>query len=202
MIMPTTQTQSNQPSSCTLKHLHLDSPILNGFEERQYQIYSFSSNHTTHLPTAAMFNVLKLASLALLAAPTVLASDIIVQNNCKFNVWCSAAKNDGASSALVKVKAGRHYKSPLPAYNDNVGSVLKCTDVSGSRKVFQVELAVQNGRSWFDLSAIDGDPFLSHHRHAELAGQCVIDCPAGSTSCYYPLQVDCASTENAVLTIC
>ncbi|KAI1657048.1 hypothetical protein F4813DRAFT_396576 [Daldinia decipiens] len=149
-----------------------------------------------------MFNVLKLAVLALLAAPAVMASDIIVQNNCKFDVWCDAAKNDGSSSPSVKVHAGRHYKSPLPANNDNVGSVLKCTNVAGSRKVFQAELAVQHGRSWFDLSAIDGDPFLSHHRHAELAGQCVLDCPPKSTSCYYPVQVDCATTENAVLTLC
>ncbi|KAF3067230.1 hypothetical protein GL218_08569 [Daldinia childiae] len=149
-----------------------------------------------------MFNILKLTLLALLTAPAVIASDLIVQNNCNFHVWCSAAKNDGSSSASVKVHAGRHYTSPLPAYNDNVGSVLKCTDVSGSLSVFQAELAVQNGRSWFDLSAIDGDPFLPHHRHAELAGQCVLDCPPGSTSCYYPVQVDCATTESAVLTIC
>ncbi|KAI8964170.1 hypothetical protein F5Y11DRAFT_112223 [Daldinia sp. FL1419] len=149
-----------------------------------------------------MFNALKLASLALLAAPAVMASNLIVQNNCNFNLFCFAAKNDGTSSKSVKVSAGNHYQSPLPANDDNIGSVLKCTNTQGSRKVLQAELAVQNGHSWFDISALDGDPFLSHHRHAELAGQCVLDCPAGSTSCYWPVQVDCYSTDDAVLTIC
>ncbi|KAI1476068.1 hypothetical protein F4774DRAFT_394555 [Daldinia eschscholtzii] len=149
-----------------------------------------------------MYSLIKLLSLALLCAPSAMAGNIIVQNNCKFDVWCDAAKNDGSSSPSVQVRAGRHYTSPLPAHNDNVGSVLKCSNAAKSRKVFQAELAVQNGRSWFDLSAIDGDPFLSHHRHAELAGECVLDCPPKSTACYYPVQVDCHTTRDAVMTLC
>ncbi|KAI1464935.1 uncharacterized protein F4812DRAFT_441020 [Daldinia caldariorum] len=116
-----------------------------------------------------------------------MAGNLLVQNNCKFDIWCSAAKNDGSSRDSVRVPAGNHYTSPLPANNDNIGSVLKCTDTSGSKKVFQEELAVQNGRSWFDLSAIDGDPFINYHRHAEISGQCVLDCP---------------TTQDAVMTLC
>ncbi|KAI1385793.1 uncharacterized protein F4822DRAFT_432651 [Hypoxylon trugodes] len=141
------------------------------------------------------------ASLVLLAAlPAAIASSLNVQNNCDFGIQCSAAKNDGSSSPPVEVNGnGGTYSSPLLANDDNVGTVLKC-GISGP--VFQMELDLQNGRSWLDLSALDGDPFLPYHRHVELAGQCVIDCPATSTTCEWPLQVDCSSSEDGWLTLC
>ncbi|KAI1413402.1 hypothetical protein F5Y13DRAFT_189311 [Hypoxylon sp. FL1857] len=149
-----------------------------------------------------MFSLLKFASLALVAAPVVLGSELYIQNNCGFTMYCGAAKNDGTSSSSVQVGNGGTYHSPLPANNDNIGSVLKCATNSGLQQPFQMELAVQNGRAWLDLSALDGDPFVGYHRHAELAGQCVLDCPGGATACEWPIQADCASQEDAWLTIC
>lgn len=150
-----------------------------------------------------MVNMLKL-SLALAAAcPTVLGSNLYAKNNCNFDIWCWAAKNDGTGSGTVQVgRNGGVYMSPLPADDDNVGSVLKCSEDPGLSKPFQMELAVQYGRSWFDLSAIDGDPFLDFTRHAEVAGQCVLHCDPGSTSCEYPVQVDCETQEDAWMTLC
>ncbi|KAI2603720.1 hypothetical protein GGR54DRAFT_644459 [Hypoxylon sp. NC1633] len=151
-----------------------------------------------------MGKFLKFAALALLAAvPTTMGSSLWVHNNCHFDIFCDAAKNDGKFSGGVKVaQNGGTYMSPLPADNDNVGTVLKCALDPGLSRPFQMELAVQNGRSWFDLSAIDGDPFIQFHRHAEIAGQCVLDCEPWSTACEYPVQVDCPTTEDAWLNIC
>ncbi|KAI1139179.1 hypothetical protein F5Y05DRAFT_424845 [Hypoxylon sp. FL0543] len=149
-----------------------------------------------------MFTLFKFVSLALAAVPVVLGSTLHVQNNCEFPIHCGAAKNDGTSSPSVEVGKGGTYHSPLAANNDNIGSVLKCATNAGLLQPFQMELAVQNGRSWFDLSALDGDPFVGYRRHAELAGQCLLDCPGGSTTCEWPVQVDCASQEDAWLTYC
>ncbi|OTB03264.1 hypothetical protein M426DRAFT_24048 [Hypoxylon sp. CI-4A] len=151
-----------------------------------------------------MVGFLKLASLAALAAlPVAQCSDLFVLNNCNFNIFCAGAKNDGTSTVSTAVKGnGGTYKSPLLANDDNIGSVLKCSKNADMSKPFQMELAVQNGRSWFDLSAEDADPFVTYHRHAEIAGQCVLDCPPGSTSCEYPVQPDCLTTEDAWMTLC
>ncbi|KAI1097978.1 hypothetical protein F4804DRAFT_142396 [Jackrogersella minutella] len=151
-----------------------------------------------------MFNIVKFGALALMAGvPAVLGSNLNVVNHCSFNIFCGGAKNDGSSSPVVIVKGnGGTYQSPLPANNDNVGSVLKCAKNPDLSQPFQMELALQYGRSWFDLSALNGDPFIEFHRHAEIAGQCVLDCPAGSTMCEWPVQPDCASEEDAWLTLC
>ncbi|KAI1770210.1 hypothetical protein F4818DRAFT_446506 [Hypoxylon cercidicola] len=151
-----------------------------------------------------MVNMLKLATVVLSAAlPTVLGGNLIAVNNCPFEVWCYAAKNDGTSAPSVQVGGnGGMYQSPLPALDDNVGSVLKCSMNPDLGQPFQMELAVQDGRSWFDLSAIDGDPFLQYQRHADVAGQCVLHCDPGSSSCEYPVQVDCATTEDAWMSLC
>ncbi|KAL7619542.1 hypothetical protein AAE478_010082 [Parahypoxylon ruwenzoriense] len=124
-------------------------------------------------------------------------------NHCDFDIWCGAAKNDGTSRPTVKVAGkGGVYESPLKANNDNIGSVLKCATNAGLAHPIQMELAVQFGHSWFDLSAEDGDPFLQHHRHAEIAGLCVLDCPPGDSSCVYPVQPDCQTMEDAWLYLC
>ncbi|KAI0009969.1 hypothetical protein F4779DRAFT_639801 [Xylariaceae sp. FL0662B] len=150
-----------------------------------------------------MTNALQLAVALLAVLPTALGSNLFVHNNCGFAIWCGAAKNKGGLGPTVQVGgSGGVYQSPLPAENDNIGSVLKCATNQALAQPFQMELNVQYGRSWLDLSAVDGDPFLAYHRHAETAGQCVIDCPAGSTACEWPHQIDCDSTENAWLTLC
>ncbi|KAI0381470.1 hypothetical protein F5Y04DRAFT_280999 [Hypomontagnella monticulosa] len=149
-----------------------------------------------------MSKFLKLAAVALATIPTALAGNLVVHNGCGFDIWCSGAKNDGNFSPLVVVGGnGGVFFSPLIAENDNIGSVLKCSTSNGGQ-VFQLELTVQDGRSWMDLSALDGDPFFSFHRHAEISGQCVVDCPAGTTVCEWPVQVDCFTAEDSWLSLC
>lgn len=151
-----------------------------------------------------MVNMLSnIGVLVLAAVPSALGSTLNVQNNCPFQIFCGAAKNDGTFSPSVPVPGGGHrWTSPLPANDDNIGSVLKCANNAGLAKPFQMELALQNGHSWFDLSALDGDPFIGVSRHAEIAGQCVLDCPPGSVACEWPIQPDCQTSENAWLTLC
>ncbi|KAI4861205.1 hypothetical protein F4820DRAFT_452155 [Hypoxylon rubiginosum] len=153
-----------------------------------------------------MVSTSKLISIVLagVTLPTaVLGGNLYALNNCDFDVWCWGAKNDGTTSPEVLTGArGGIYESPLPAQDDDVGSVVKCSMHADYSQPFQMELAVQDGRSWFDLSAIDGDPFLPFTRHADVAGQCLLHCDAGSISCEYPVQVDCATTEDAWLSLC
>ncbi|KAI6083469.1 hypothetical protein F4821DRAFT_262853 [Hypoxylon rubiginosum] len=150
-----------------------------------------------------MVNTMKLISIVLSGAlPTVFAGDLYAINHCSFDVWCWGAKNDGTDSPVELTTAnGGIYKSPLRANNDNMGSVVKCSMNSDRSQPFQMELAVQNGRSWFDLSAIDGDPFLPFTRHGDVSGQCVLHCDPGSSSCEYPVQVDCETQEDAWLAL-
>ncbi|KAH9906055.1 hypothetical protein F4778DRAFT_728633 [Xylariomycetidae sp. FL2044] len=147
-----------------------------------------------------MFSFTKLAALLLVAVPGTLAGNLIVRNNLGFTIWCGAADNQGASSPVVAVPSGAGYTSPLPAMEG--GAVLKCADNPGYRPVYQFEVATTNGRTWMDLSSLDGSPFLGYHRHAEVPGtSCVLDCPAGSTACEWPVMVDCASTADAIMTL-
>ncbi|XXH01477.1 Protein SLG1 [Hypoxylon texense] len=153
-----------------------------------------------------MISTSKLISLVLAGAalPTaVLGGNMIAVNNCDFDVWCWAAKNDGTTAPEVPVPGrGGMYQSPLPAADDNVGSVLKCSMSADYSQPYQMELAVQDGRSWFDLSAIDGNSFLPFMRHADIAGQCVLHCDPGSNACEYPVQVDCPTQADAWLSLC
>ncbi|GAW13944.1 hypothetical protein ANO14919_033360 [Xylariales sp. No.14919] len=118
-----------------------------------------------------MARILGFAALSLLAAlPPALGGSLRVYNSCNFKFWCSSAKNDGTSTATTEVLPGQWYTAEKQADNDNIGAVLKCALNSYNGEPYQVELAVQNGKSWLDLSAVDGHPFLAYHRHAEIPG--------------------------------
>ncbi|KAJ2989007.1 hypothetical protein NUW58_g3687 [Xylaria curta] len=111
------------------------------------------------------------ALLSVLAmAPYSYAGNLIVKNQCPTTIWCGAAKNDGTFSPSVQVAPGASYTSPKPAYNDGIGAVLKCGQEQDMLHPYQLEMAVQNGRSWLDLSNLDGSPYHGFHRHAEIAG--------------------------------
>ncbi|KAI0540302.1 hypothetical protein GGR58DRAFT_499307 [Xylaria digitata] len=118
-----------------------------------------------------MPRVLKIAALSLLAAlPQALGGYLHAYNSCKFKIWCSGAKNGGFFTEVSEVPPGTWYRSDLEATGD-VGAVLKCALNPYNREPFQIELNVDNtGVSWLDISAIDGDPFLQYHRHAEIPG--------------------------------
>ncbi|KAI1263666.1 hypothetical protein F5Y18DRAFT_428946 [Xylariaceae sp. FL1019] len=142
-------------------------------------------------------------ALSLVIAPQALAGDLRVQNHCSFAIWCAGAKNDGTAEASHQIGSGGSYTSSKPANNDNIGAVLKCGTDSRLAHPYQMEMAVQNGVSYLDLSAIDGDPFLSYHRHAEIPGtSCVLDCLAGSTDCEWPRLVTCKGQDDATLFLC
>ncbi|KAI1132844.1 hypothetical protein F5Y10DRAFT_260743 [Nemania abortiva] len=118
-----------------------------------------------------MLNLLSLAGLSLLAAlPQAYAGNLVAHNNCPFSIYCASAKNDATFSPTVEVVSGATYLSPQPAFNDNVGVVVKCALDPSLYPVYQMELAVQYGISWLDISHEDGDPFLQYHRHAEIRG--------------------------------
>ncbi|KAI0968212.1 hypothetical protein F4678DRAFT_464719 [Xylaria arbuscula] len=153
-----------------------------------------------------MTGLLQLALISWISlAPQAYSKFLIAKNDCGFEVYCAGAKNNGAFSPITKVLPGQWYQSPLSADNDNIGAVLKCDIDPALQKPFQLELNVQYGKSWVDLSAIDGDPFLPYHRHAELdGGLCSVDCPPGvAGDCEWPnVQPTCMTTGDATLYIC
>ncbi|TGJ79191.1 hypothetical protein E0Z10_g9572 [Xylaria hypoxylon] len=113
---------------------------------------------------------LNLAVLSLVALPQALGGFIVAHNTCNFKFWCSGGRNDGTFTPSTEVLPGQWYRSALEATNDNVGAVLKCSMNPYNGFPSQVELNVQYGKSWLDLSAEDGDPFLAYHRRVEIPG--------------------------------
>ncbi|KAI1865018.1 uncharacterized protein JN550_008564 [Neoarthrinium moseri] len=136
---------------------------------------------------------------------SVLGGYLNVQNSCSFAIFCQGAKGDGTDTgAATSVGAGSSWTSPLAANDDNIGATLKCSLSSTLSSPYQLEMAVAAGRSWLDLSRVDGAPFEAFHRSAEWPGtSCpVLDCPAGSSACEWPTQIDCATTADVWMYLC
>ncbi|KAI0434176.1 hypothetical protein F5Y09DRAFT_357521 [Xylaria sp. FL1042] len=128
---------------------------------------------------------------------------LFAKNECSFEVWCAGAKNDGTFTEIRKVLPGQLYRSDLPAQNNNIGTVVKCAMNDAIHQPYQLEVNVENGLTWLDLSSIDGNPFLGYHRHAEVnGGLCALDCPPGSTACEYPVTMTCKTQADATLYLC
>ncbi|KAI1369840.1 hypothetical protein F5Y08DRAFT_347414 [Xylaria arbuscula] len=136
-------------------------------------------------------------------ASQALALYLKVQNNCPFEVYCSGAKNDRTFTDISTVPAGARYQSQLTGANNNIGTVVKCALNSYIQHPFQMEVTVSNGATFLDLSAVDGDPFLSFDRYAEVdGGLCAIDCPAHTKSCEWPYHTDCLTTDDLTMYLC
>ncbi|KAI1341085.1 hypothetical protein F5Y15DRAFT_414207 [Xylariaceae sp. FL0016] len=136
-------------------------------------------------------------AIILALTPASLAGNLVAQNHCDFDIWCSGARKSpgpnkpGESSPIVYVPAGTRYTSTLPAENNNMGATLKCSRDAANLNPLQSEIAVQQGRWWYGLSAVDGDPFIDAYRHVEIPGR-------GRT----PIQYGFYSTADIVLTLC
>ncbi|KAI0553074.1 hypothetical protein F4679DRAFT_580744 [Xylaria curta] len=140
----------------------------------------------------------------LIALPGALAGNLIVHNQCIFEIWCGSAANDGTFTPAIHVDAGGFYTSPRPAIPGARGVVVKCGLDSNIQQPYQLEVAQDaDTRLWIDLSDLNGHPFQAYHRHAEVPGtNCILDCPGGVTTCEWPDQLACYSTQDVVLTIC
>ncbi|CAJ2503524.1 Uu.00g109180.m01.CDS01 [Anthostomella pinea] len=158
-----------------------------------------------------MVNTAQLTSALLLAmAPSALGGFLHAQNNCGFSIWCagvlspSAPGQPGQSSPIVQVNANSAYASPLAAENNNVGAVTKCSRNSNLSPVYQLEVTIDQGRSWVDLSAIDGSPFIDVYRRAKIPGSgcAALECAPGATNCEWPAFFDCLSTGDIYMTLC
>ncbi|KAI1429820.1 hypothetical protein F5Y12DRAFT_795353 [Xylaria sp. FL1777] len=103
-------------------------------------------------------------------APQILAKWLSARNECPFDVWCAGAKNDGTFTPSTKISQGQTYRSELTADDNNIGAVLKCALDPYIQQPYQMEVTVRRGLTWLDLSAVNGDPFLDYHRHAEING--------------------------------
>ncbi|KAK5626400.1 hypothetical protein RRF57_002115 [Xylaria bambusicola] len=151
-----------------------------------------------------MSRVFGLTTLSLLFLATPASAAVLkALNLCPFEIYCGGAKNDGTFSNTTKVPSGALYRSPLQANNDNIGTVLKCALNDQLQQPFQMEVNIQFGITWFDLSAVDGDPFLAYHRYAEVdSGLCPLDCPPYTKNCEWPVQLTCLTMNDSTMYLC
>lgn len=154
------------------------------------------------------------AAVLLAFAPSVLAvGGVSVQNNCPFPVYYAAI---GGQSAAMQ---------PLPAsgysagYSDEgVGFSIKLgAEDSLSGPITQFEYTWKDGKIYYDLSNINGDPFESEGMTLtpSMTGDSsnpscqVVNCPAGEAVCTAaytspddPDTNSCNQDSNLVLTLC
>ncbi|KAI1268086.1 hypothetical protein F5Y18DRAFT_377377 [Xylariaceae sp. FL1019] len=150
--------------------IHHSSLILTGLEPAPVSFFrQLDSSSAASLPvTMQILQIIAISALAMM--PTALAGTLSVVNSCSFAIYCGGANNNGDDTPTFYVPAGTSWTSTLTAPNNNVGVALKCATNPGLLNPYQMEIAIQNGRAWLDLSAVDGDPFLAYHRHAEIPG--------------------------------
>ncbi|KAK7948542.1 uncharacterized protein PG986_009428 [Apiospora aurea] len=146
--------------------------------------------------------ILTLLISLLSAGNSVIAGVTRVENHCGFTIWCASAKNDGTASA-TRALSGGSSATFQNIYNDNIGVSLKTT-FSGSKFPNKFARTVKGGIAWYDLSAIDGDPFLAQRRVGYWANtNCQIVCnPGDTTSCEFPYMPTCPDPTDMVLTFC
>ncbi|KAI1329433.1 hypothetical protein F5Y16DRAFT_397355 [Xylariaceae sp. FL0255] len=150
---------------------------------------------------------LQIATIALLGAiPSALGGNMIAINHCTFPIYCRGDINGATTEApITLVSPGSTYVSPNPAANDNIGVVVKCDTNSAVTNPYQLEVTVDDGVTYMDLSALDGDPFLAYNRAASIPGTtCNLECDPGSTSCEFSSEgvVTCVSTGDITMTLC
>ncbi|KAK8134243.1 antigenic thaumatin domain-containing protein [Apiospora sp. TS-2023a] len=133
----------------------------------------------------------------------VLAGATRVENHCGFTIWCASAKTDGTASA-TRALGGGASATFQDIYDDNVGVSLKCADNAGFSHPFQMEGGINGGTAWYDLSALDGDPFLAQRRVGYWPNtNCQIVCNPGETSsCEWPVMPTCPNPTDMVLALC
>jgi hypothetical protein len=131
-----------------------------------------------------------LAPLALLIALIALirlttANAVQVFNGCNFPIYVRSALSGSPDSAESTLPGGQTYFSPSMADNGAglTVKVSRCPSETSTCPALQLEAAQGSGLVYFDLSAIDGNPFDDVRRVALTDwGCCNIgwDCEPGS----------------------
>ncbi|ROW10955.1 hypothetical protein VMCG_00856 [Cytospora schulzeri] len=165
--------------------------------------------------TATAFVVLAILTGAL-------GSFMHVQNDCDFPIYCIGSRsNDGIGDATetIEVPAGDSWRSPLEVLDNDYGSALKCSPEEDTPDDNQYQMEVNsNGKTWLDLSIVNGDPFTDYERAVYFSKR-GLDCPSlecspgdnscewcpevGETICDPPNFITCHDTDaDAWLYLC
>ncbi|KAK8122629.1 hypothetical protein PG984_011299 [Apiospora sp. TS-2023a] len=152
------------------------------------------------------FAVLSLSTGALAGVNRVL-------NNCPFDIYCASAKGPEGGSAIgtftpTRLVASGDEANFMSTDNNNVGVSLKCDVNEDLLHPYQMESTISNGVAYYDLSAVDADPFIDYQRTAVFPGpnhhtDCpVLHCEPGQTSCEWPFMETCVTTGDLLLVLC
>ncbi|KAK8104841.1 antigenic thaumatin domain-containing protein [Apiospora kogelbergensis] len=152
------------------------------------------------------FSVLSLSTGALAGVNRIF-------NNCQFDIYCASAKGPENGAAIgtftpTRLVAAGDEASFMSTDNNNVGVSLKCDVNEDLLHPYQLESTIKDGVAYYDLSAVDGDPFLAYKRTAVFPNgdhttNCpVLHCEPGETSCEWPFMETCNTTGDILLVTC
>jgi len=158
-------------------------------------------------------NTLFKGAAVLLAATNVVfaAGNAIVHNQCDFDVYLWSV-SDAATSMTTIEKKGGEYAEAYQLNPNGGGISLKVgRDMSG-KNITQYEYTLKGDSLWYDLSLIDGHPFIEHGVSIIPSDDdCrAVICPAGVELCAaaYMIPTDnwatahCGSDADTVLILC
>ncbi|KAF2087816.1 hypothetical protein K490DRAFT_65095 [Saccharata proteae CBS 121410] len=137
-----------------------------------------------------------------------------VQNLCAYPVYVKTCRGDSYDSQeMFELNTGEWYTAPVGTIdNSPVGGVaVKVQTVPDItwKDVYQIEYAVGSGKSWWDQSAVNGDPLNAESRVVTVGapGQCPTNVCApyqSGNSCQWDLLLACENVLDTeiVFTIC
>jgi len=140
--------------------------------------------------------------------PTTYAStNTTIQNRCDFSVYVAAANCTYGSATNTSILLPNHtFTYELPPDHSNCGQTIKLANNTNLQEPYQIEWSTDlNGIIWYDLSAVDGNPFLGYRRFMQVASgneSChSLLCLPGETACEWPAMHDCLDGDIA-FTLC
>lgn len=126
----------------------------------------------------------------------------VIQNNCNSNIYYTSV--DQSKPPIVSTGVVAAHKSAAGPYGgNNNGVAIKMCWAAGCSDPYQFELTRHDASQqiFYDLSAINGDPFKGVHRgvYSSDGSGAALWCNAGSESCSYMFPKDDTHTKAARL---
>ncbi|KAF2745779.1 hypothetical protein M011DRAFT_478568 [Sporormia fimetaria CBS 119925] len=140
-----------------------------------------------------------------------------VQNNCDRSIfvqyaWCCTEerrrRGETCADGLLELKPGTGYWTSGGCRNDHCSQTIRIYRDRSARDVYQVEYIMDpNGRVWYNLSAVDGNPFGDKKRYFEIRGRKTCEwmyCAPGQDSkhCDWPYKEGDCEAGDVMFYLC
>ena len=140
--------------------------------------------------------------------PTEVGS-AIVKNNCGFDIHLVSVSSTTGPEQIIR--PGNSYSERFRPSSSGAGTSLKIgrSNPLAGGSIIQFEYAISNTLVYYDLSAVNGDPFSGYYRSIDPAiSTCArITCPANQNPCsalpgQHSATQSCSAGGNLVFNIC